>query len=170
MGNKKYADMKFYENKLNNIMNKMNIEKFFYKWTKEDAYVKFKYKNKWYQIDHTLEKANKHRPNNDKIVYGSDLFAQIVLVIENLSIINDYSILGFSQWISNFEIKYDNTLPECFRKLGFVNNLIPDQKITNAKISELKSVFGPKGNFYSKENYEKLLEIEKECNAYYESR
>lgn len=167
MGNKKYADMKFYENKLHNVMQKLSIEKFYYKWTKSDAYIKFKYKNKWYLLEHTIKKANANRPNNDKIIYGSDLFAQLVLVLESLATINEHNIKKFSDWIVNLEIKYDNNLPESFRKLGFTTNLIPTQKIVNQKISELKLIFGPEGNFYSKENYEELLKIEKECNEYY---
>lgn len=168
MGNKKYADMNFYENKLNNIMDKLKITKFFYKWTKEDAIIKFKYKNKWYQLTQTMNNANEHRHNNDKIIYGSDLFAQLVLVLENLSIIYDYNICNFTDWISHLELKYDNNLPDCFRKIGFNNNLLPNQKILNSKISELKSIIGPNGLFYNEKNYEDLLNIEKECNEYYE--
>ena len=167
MGNKFYADMKFYENKLNNIMQKLDIQKFYYKWTKEDAYIKFKYKNKWYQINHTIENANKNRAKNNLIVYGSDIFAQLVLTLENLCVINEYNICNFENWIDNMQIKYDNEIPECFSQLGFKNKLIPNQNIVNNKISELKSIIGPCATFYSKENYEKLLKLEKECNEYY---
>lgn len=167
MGNKIYADMKFYENKLNNIMQKLDVQKFYYKWTKEDAYIKFKYKNKWYQFTHTLDNANKTRPKNNLIVYGSDIFAQLVLTLENLCAINEYNICIFENWIKHIEIKYDNEIPKCFSELGFKNNLIPKQSVVNNKISELKSIMGPCATFYSKENYEKLLELEKECNEYY---
>lgn len=170
MGNKVYADIQHYTNKLNNIMQKLDAQKFYYKWTKEDAYIKFKYKNKWYQLTHTIKDANKNRPKNDLIEYGSDIFAQLVLTLENLLTIKEYNIKDLEFWISNLELKYDNSLPDCFKKIGFSTNLIPDQTLVNKKISELKNIFGPKAEFYSKENYEKLLEIEKECNEYYETQ
>ena len=167
MGNKIYADIKFYENKLNNIMQKLDIQKFYYKWTKEDAYIKFKYKTKWYQLYHTIESANKNRAKNNLIVYGSDIFAQLVLTLENLCAINEYNICVFENWITNIELKYDNEIPECFSKLGFKSNLIPKQETVNNKILELKKILGPGAVFYTKEKYELLLELEKDCNEYY---
>ena len=74
--NKKYADSKFYQNKLANIMSKLNIEKYRYQYTENTAFINFKIDYKWYQIDHNLENAKK---NNPGISTGSDLFAELVL-------------------------------------------------------------------------------------------
>lgn len=170
MKQKKYADIKFYENKLNNIMQRLSVQKFYYKWDDEKTYIKFKYKNNWYHLNHTITNANINRAKNDLIVYGSDIFAQLVLTLENLVAINEYNICNFEDWLIGKELKYDNELPECFKIIGFKNNLIPSQDTVNAKILELKKIFGPGTNFYSKDNYEKLLEVEKDCNEYYEQK
>ena len=37
--NKKYADFKFYQNKLANIMSKLNIEKYRYQYTENTAFI-----------------------------------------------------------------------------------------------------------------------------------
>ena len=55
---KQYADIDTYINKLKRVIERLNVSQYDYDWTKNSAYVKFFYKNQWYQFDHTVEKAN----------------------------------------------------------------------------------------------------------------
>ena len=157
--NKKYADKKYYQNKLEKIMIKLDIEKYNYRWTKTDAYIRFKYKNQWYQLNHNIEKANINRTSDNKLIYGSDVFAQLVLALEDLSRMSEYNIYDLSEWLSNMEVTYNNELPDCFKKIGFTGIVVPKQDVLEQKIKEYKKVLYPGNYFGDSEKYKELLEI-----------
>ncbi len=165
--NKKYADSKFYQNKLANIMSKLNIEKYRYQYTENTAFINFKIDYKWYQIDHNLENAKK---NNPGISTGSDLFAELVLTMEDLMHISERNICDFKNWIAPFELKAgDIELPECFAKLGFDGRYMPSKKNVDYKYNELEKVLNPSKNaFGDKDKFEELKKAKQLCYEYIE--
>lgn len=80
---KQYADVSTYEQKLKRVMVRLGVEKYEYDWTRQTAYVQFFYKNQWYRFDHSVEKVNVG--GKMKLTYGTDVFAQIVLALEDLA-------------------------------------------------------------------------------------
>lgn len=161
MANKKYADVKYYQTKLDNIMKKIKITKYYQKFGKDYAFVSFKYKNKYYQINHSMEKANENIEN------GSDLFAEIVLTIEDLVHISERNICSFEDWLSNFEQKAGTyELPDCFKKLGFDGRYMPNKKNVDYKVNELAKVLDPKNVFGDKDKYNELMDCKSKCYDY----
>lgn len=164
---KKYADSKFYQNKLSNIMKKLNIEKYRYQYTDTTAFINFKIGYSWYQINHTLENAKKNSPG---ISNGTDVFAELVLTMEDLLHISERNISDFKTWVSPFELKAGSVeLPECFAKLGFDGRYKPSKKNVDFKFNELAKVLDPQKNpFGDKEKFEELKRVKEECYSYLE--
>lgn len=158
---KKYAGNKFYQNKLKNLMEKLKITKYYAKYTETEAFLNFKYNNKWYNIKHTLKNAQK---TDSSIKYGSDLYAQLILTLEDLIRIKDRNICDFSNWISQFEIKAgDVSLPDCFKKLGFDGSYMPTKKNIDYKYNELAKILNPANAFGDKDKFEELNRLKEEC-------
>ena len=159
---KKYADTKFYQNKLANIMKKLGIEKFRYQYTEDGAFINFKLGYAWYQINHTLENAKKNSPG---ITSGADVFAELVLTMEDLLHISERNICDFKTWIAPFELKAGTVeLPECFKMLGFDGRYKPNKKNVDFKYNDLAKVLDPKKNpFGDAEKFAKLNEARQAC-------
>ena len=166
--NKKYADYKFYQTKLINIMKKLNIDKYNYRFTDENAFINFKHGYSWYQLDHTIEKAKK---SNAGITSGTDLFAELVLTLEELYHINERNIISFKKLFEPFELKAGTVdLPECFIKLGFDGRYLPLKKNIDYKYNELAKVLDPsKTQFGDEEKFLELVKTKQECYDYLES-
>lgn len=121
---KQYADIDSYIDKLKRVMDRLGVTNYDYDWTKNSAYIKFFYKNQWYQFAHNTEKAN--ASGKMRLVYGTDVFAQLVLALEDLARIAERGIYDLSTWISGLVlIEAKEELPECFHKLGFEGYELP---------------------------------------------
>lgn len=79
---KKYADPQSYEVKLERVMERLGAEKYDYDWSRRECWVEFWYKGQLYRFSHSVENAQKHGVD---IQYGSDVFAQVVLSLEDLA-------------------------------------------------------------------------------------
>lgn len=167
---KKYADKNYYQSKLEKIMIKLKAEKYNYHWSDKDAYIRFKYKGKWYELKHTLENANKYRTSDNKLKYGSDIFAQLVLTLEDLQRMDEYNIYDLSDWLSKMQVYFKNELPDCFQKLGFIGYVIPTEEQINTRFLEFMRVLKPENYFGDNDKYEELKEIKKECLKYIEEK
>lgn len=164
---KKYADHKFYQTKLSNIMKKLGIEKYKYQYTEDKAFINFKIGFSWYQINHTLKNA---KINNPGITNGSDVFAELVLTMEDLLHISERNICDFKTWIAPFELKAGSIeLPECFKKLGFDGRYMPSKKNVDYKFNDLAKVLDPSKNaFGDAQKFEELLKMKEECYKFIE--
>ena len=137
---KQYADIDTYINKLKRVMERLNVSQYDYDWTKNSAYVKFFYKNQWYQFDHTVEKAN--ASGKMHLIYGTDVFAQLVLALEDLSRTVERGIYDLSVWVSGMAmIEQKPKLPDCFTVFGFEGpnypSLIDLRKVFKEKAKEV---------------------------------
>ena len=121
MASKKvYNNVSEYEQKLKRVMQRFGVEEgqYNYDWTRQTAYVQFMYKSQWYMFDHSVEKANASGKHH--LVYGTDVFAQIVLALEDLARMSERGIYDLATWISGMRyLPQKEDLPECFRVLGF---------------------------------------------------
>lgn len=131
MRKKKYSgDIKTYENKLNRVMERFGVDTYNYGWNKDSCFIEFTYKNQNYRFEHSLTKAAEH---NQDINYVSDLFAQLVMSLEDIARMTERGIYELSAWIEGMKtLPQPKSIPQCFMILGFIE--VPT-------VAELKSQF-----------------------------
>lgn len=159
---KQYADVSTYEQKLKRVMVRLGVEKYEYDWTRQSAYVQFFYKNQWYRFDHSVEKVNVG--GKMKLTYGTDVFAQIVLALEDLARMVERGIYDLGVWVSGMRyISQKEQLPKCFVQMGYLPDAeMPTREDLDARYkSMLKKVHPNNGG--STEEFVKLQGIMKEC-------
>ena len=114
---KKYAEPSTYEAKLEKVMARLGVDKFDYDWSRRECWVEFYYKGQPYRFAHSLENAKAHGVD---VSYGSDLFAQVVLSLEDLARMVERGIYDLSTWVAGMKaLPAPKKIPECFVKLGF---------------------------------------------------
>lgn len=165
---KLYADIGFYEEKLPRIMERLGVEKYEYDWTRQTAYVQFFYKNRWYRFDHSVEKAN--ASGKMKLVYGTDVFAQIVLALEDLAHMIERGIYDLKVWVSGMlYLPVHEELPAYFSKLGYTGTNIPAKDDVMARYKNLLKKAHP-DNGGSTEEFLQLQQAMKDCLDYIETK
>ena len=124
MSAKQYAPAENYEAKLEKVMARLGIEKYNYNWDRFSCWVEFQYKGQLYRFSHSLENAKAH---GQTVRYGSDVFAQVVLALEDLARMVERGIYDLSTWVSGMKYLPPPTeIPDCFRVLGY--DRIPESK------------------------------------------
>jgi len=162
---KQYADVKSYEQKLARVMNRLQVEKYEYDWTRHTAYVQFFYKNQWYRFDHSVEKVNTSKKM--VLTYGTDVFAQIVLALEDLARMVERGIYDLDIWVSGMRyLPQKEQLPSCFVKMGYALDAEkPSREDLESRYrSMLKKVHPDNGG--TTEEFIKLQNTMEECLDY----
>lgn len=119
---KQYADASYYEGKLQKVIDRFGAEDLNYNWDRHGAWVQFRLDGELFRFDHTVEKA---KENGVQVKYGSDVFAQLVLALEDLARISERGIYSIKKWIAGMRFLPPPTdIPSCFVALGFTD--IPD--------------------------------------------
>lgn len=117
MSGKQYAPAENYEAKLEKVMSRLGIEKYNYNWDRFSCWVEFSYKGQIYRFSHSLENAKAH---GQTVRYGSDVFAQVVLALEDLARMVERGIYDLSTWVAGMKYLPPATeIPDCFRVLGY---------------------------------------------------
>lgn len=136
---KQYAEPATYEDKLEKVMTRMNVEEFNYDWSRFECWVEFYYKGQLYRFEHSVENAKAHGSN---IKYGSDVFAQVVLALEDIARITERGIYELQTWISGLKaLPKPKEIDECFILLGFTE--IPTPKELRDRYNSLVKVAHP---------------------------
>lgn len=114
---KQYAEPAAYEAKLEKVMARLGIEQYDYDWSRFECWVSFTYKGQPYRFSHSVENAKAHGVD---IRYGSDVFAQVVLSLEDLARMVERGIYDLSTWVSGMRyLPAASSLPDCFKVLQF---------------------------------------------------
>lgn len=114
---KQYAEPQTYEAKLEKVMGRLGVESYDYDWSRKECWVSFMYKGRHYKFSHSLNNAQAHGVN---VKYGSDLFAQVVLSLEDLARMVERGIYDLSTWVAGMQyLPAPEKIPECFVILGF---------------------------------------------------
>lgn len=117
MANKIYSPKINYEKKLEKVMERLGVEDYNYDWSRNDCYIEFYYKCGLYRFEHSLEKA---KETGRKIQYVSDLFAELVLTLEDLARAVKRRTYDLQVWIQGMkQLPPPVTIPDCIRALGF---------------------------------------------------
>lgn len=114
---KQYKDAAFYESKLDKVMERFGATEHNYDWSRHAAWVEFRLHGQLYRFDHSVDKA---RAKGFELTYGSDVFAQIVLSLEDLARMAERGIYEIQTWLEGMKfLPPPVSVPEYFIKLGF---------------------------------------------------
>ena len=114
---KKYASPDAYEAKLERVMERMGVESYNYNWDRFSAYVEFRRQGQLFRFDHSVDKAS---AKGIKLTYGSDVFAQLVITLEDLARMGERGIYELQTWLEGMKfLPPPEILPECLKVLGF---------------------------------------------------
>ena len=117
MATKQYAPAENYEAKLEKVMARLGIEKINYNWDRWSCWVEFSYKDQLYRFEHSTENAKNH---GQTVRFGSDVFAQVVLALEDLARMVERGIYDLSIWVAGMKyLPPAKDVPECFKTLLF---------------------------------------------------
>lgn len=114
---KQYGSTEQYEDKMKRVMERFGASEYNFDWSRGGGWVEFRINGVLYRFDHSVEKA---QANGQKIKYGSDAFAQLVLALEDLARLTERGIYKLQTWIEGMRfLPPSKELPKCFRVLGF---------------------------------------------------
>ena len=114
---KQYAEPATYEAKLERVMTRLEVDDYDYDWSRFDCWVQFVYKGQSFRFEHSVDNAKSHGIN---VKYGSDIFAQVVLALEDLARIVERGIYDLSTWVSGMKyLPEAKSIPDCFKKMMF---------------------------------------------------
>lgn len=151
----KYKGIEYYVDKLSKVMSRLKVDNYEYNWDKDSAYIKFTYKGEFYKFDHKATEEN-------KLTYGTDCLAQLVLTLEDLARMSERNIYDFSVWISGMKyLPERKLLPECFQNLGFKYEYPSKSELEKAYKELLKVVHPDNGG--NNENFISLKQSYEEC-------
>lgn len=150
-----YKGTEYYIDKLSKVMTRLKVDNYEYNWDKDSAYIKFTYKGEFYKFDHKATKEN-------KLTYGTDCLAQLVLTLEDLARMSERNIYDFSVWISRMKyLPEKKLLPQCFQNLGFKYDYPSKEELDRAYKELLKIVHPDNGG--SSESFISLKKSYEEC-------
>lgn len=114
---KQYGAADNYEAKLARVMERLGVQEFNYNWDRFSSWIEFRYKGELYRFDHSLDNARSHGVD---LRYGSDVFAQLVLSLEDLARMVERGIYDLQRWVAGMKfLPAAVELPSCFKFLGF---------------------------------------------------
>ena len=167
MAGKRYADVEQYEDKLAKVMQRFGAEEYNFDWGRRGGWVEFRISGVLYRFDHSVDKA---QANGQKIQYGSDAFAQLVLALEDLARLAERGIYKLQTWIEGMRfLPPAVATPECFRLLGF-ENVPADAAAVNDRYRSLAKLNHPDSPGGSNEAFIELQRAAEEAKRYLEER
>lgn len=114
---KQYAEASTYETKLEKVMQRFGTDKYDYNWDRFSCWVEFWYKGQLYRFEHSIDNAKLH---GSDVRYGSDVFAQVVLTLEDIARMSERGIYELQTWVAGLKaLPKPKDVPDCFKKLGF---------------------------------------------------
>ncbi|MEG1687679.1 MAG: J domain-containing protein [Angelakisella sp.] len=156
---KQYSNSVNYEKKLQGIMERFGVDEYNYDWTRQDCFIEFRLKGQYYRFEHSIKKA---KDTGQNIQWVSDLFAQLVLTLEDIARMSERGIYELSSWIEGMKaLPPAKQMPECFKVMGFAD--VPTKDELSKRYKQLAKVTHPDtgGNaddfMMYKDNYEKCI-------------
>lgn len=137
---KQYAEPAAYEAKLEKVMARLGVESYDYDWSRFECWVSFTYKGQPYRFSHSVKNAQEHGVN---IRYGSDVFAQVVLSLEDLARMVERGIYDLSTWVAGMKyLPAAAPIEPCFVALGFPKRPDTEEEV-KAQYKRLSKVLHP---------------------------
>lgn len=137
---KQYASPDAYEAKLERVMERFGATDYNYNWDRHMAWIEFRLNGQLYRFDHSVEKA---LARGFKLTYGSDVFAQLVISLEDLARMSERGIYELQTWLEGMKfLPPPVIIPECFKFLGF-ERIVEDPEEINARFKTLAKQLHP---------------------------
>lgn len=109
---KQYAEASTYEAKLEKVMQRFGADKYDYNWDRFSCWVEFWYRGQLYRFEHSIENAKQH---GSDVKYGSDVFAQVVLTLEDIARMTERGIYELQTWVAGLKaLPKPKDIPDCF--------------------------------------------------------
>ena len=159
---KQYAGPETYEAKLEKVMARLGVEQYDYDWSRFACWVQFTYKGQPYRFEHSVENAKAHGVN---IRYGSDVFAQVVLSLEDLARMVERGIYDLSTWVAGMKyLPAAAAVEPCFAGLGFIERPSSEDEVRAQYKRMAKGLHPDAGGSAEafralEENYRRCLEL-----------
>ena len=119
MPGKLYGSAQDYEQKLRRVMDRLGIKQFDWNHDRFEAWIEFTYKGDHYHFSHSVAKAQQVK-SGPKLQYGSDCFAQLVLVLEDLARLVARGIYDLSTWTAGLKaLPAPVDIPSFLQFMGF---------------------------------------------------
>lgn len=152
-----------YEKKLRTVMEKIGVEKFNYDWNRQSCFVELICRGRAFRFEKSLEDAGRR---GERITCVSDLFAQIVLMLEDLARASSRGLFDFAEIVSGLPSLPEGTagLELCFASLGF-SRRPADAAEVKSRYKQMAKVMHPDAGGDAdafqvlRENYRKCLEL-----------
>lgn len=136
---KQYADASTYESKLEKVMQRFGADKYDYNWDRFSCWVEFWYKGQLYRFEHSIENAKQH---GSDVRYGSDVFAQVVLTLEDIARMTERGIYELQTWVEGLKaLPKPKDIPDYFKILGF--NELPQLEELKARHRQIVKTAHP---------------------------
>lgn len=166
MSAKQYAPADSYEAKLEKVMARLGISRdhYDYNWDRFSCWVQFDYKGQLYRFSHSIDNAKAH---GQTVRYGSDVFAQVVLSLEDLARMVERGIYDLSTWVAGMKyLPPTPEIPDYFRVLGY--DRIPEsrEEVGHRYKQLAKSAHPDTGG--SKEQFQTLSHAYEQAVKYFE--
>lgn len=152
-----------YEKKLRKVMEKIGVERFNYDWNRQSCFVELICRGRAFRFEKSLEDAARR---GERIVCVSDLFAQIVLMLEDLARASSRGLFDFAEIVSGLPSLPESAagLEPCFLNMGFIKRPESTEEIKRRYRQLAKDVHpdagGDADTFKAlRENYRKCLEL-----------
>jgi hypothetical protein len=162
---KQYGAGEQYKKKLQKVMERLGVKEFNYNWDRFGCFVEFRYKKELYRFDHTIEKA---QARGIKINYGSDVFAQVVLALEDLARMVERGIYDLSTWVAGMKyLPPPVEVPSFFKFLGF-ETMPTSKEDVDARYRTLSKQMHPDAGG-NPEDFHKLKDASEKAKKYLET-
>lgn len=160
---KQYADPSFYEKKLAKVMDRLGVDDYDWDYNRSGGWVQFHYKGQLYRFEHSVENAKAH---GQKIIYGSDVFAQIVLGLEDLARLVERGIYDLQTWVEGLKaLPPAVPVPSYFAFLGF-DHIPENVEEVNNQYRKMVKIYHPdKGG--NPEDFQKLTDAKTQALQYF---
>lgn len=164
MGAKQYAPAENYEAKLEKVMARLGIEKYNYNWDRFSCWVQFDYKGQLYRFSHSIDNAKAH---GQTVRYGSDVFAQVVLALEDLARMVERGIYDLSTWVAGMKyLPPAAQVPDCFRVLQY-DRIPENREDVGKRFKQLAKAAHPDGGG-SDEQFQALHQAYEQAEKYFQ--
>ena len=126
---KLYGPAHIYEAKLRRVLERLDVKQYDWDHSRHEAWIEFRYRGQLYRFQQTVGQA---QARGQKIHFGSDCFAQLVLGLEDLARLVKRGIYELGTWIVGMKaLPAAVDLPACLVRLGFAER--PDREQVEAR-------------------------------------
>jgi len=160
---KVYGSADTYERKLRRVMERLGVTDYQFDWGRWETWIQFKYKGNLYRFEYNIQNAQEH---GQKIQYGSDCFAQLVLALEDLARLVERGIYELSTWVAGMKCLPEPVkVPSFFRYLRF-EEIPASVEDVRARYRELAKEMHPDAGG-DPEDFKKLTEAAEKCMQWF---